>query len=77
MPGEPVTAPRLPWNSCAETPAESASSSPLTGPARGWRAFVPFLLPFVILVVTGVRGLDFGFHWDERIYQIGPVKHMV
>jgi len=31
----------------------------------------------VILVGTGMRGIDYGLHWDERPWQIGPVKHMV
>jgi 4-amino-4-deoxy-L-arabinose transferase-like glycosyltransferase len=35
------------------------------------------LLPLLILVGTGLRGLDFGLHWDERPWQIGPVKEMV
>jgi 4-amino-4-deoxy-L-arabinose transferase-like glycosyltransferase len=37
----------------------------------------PLLLPLVILIATGVRGIDFGVHWDERAFQIGPVKRMV
>lgn len=35
------------------------------------------LLPLLILIGTGLRGLDFGLHWDERWWQIGPVKQMV
>jgi hypothetical protein len=35
---------------------------------------VPALFPLVILVVTGFRGLDFGNHWDERGYQLAPIK---
>src|ERR1700747_1414217 len=37
----------------------------------------PVLLPLIILIGTGLRGLDFGLHWDERPWQIGPVKTMV
>lgn len=37
----------------------------------------PLLLPLVILIATGVRGIDFGVHWDERGFQVGPVKRMV
>lgn len=37
----------------------------------------PIVLPFLLLVGTGLRGLDFGLHWDERPWQIGPTKHMV
>ncbi len=39
--------------------------------------YAPLLLPLIILVGTGIRGLDFGLHWDERPWQIGPVKSMV
>lgn len=39
--------------------------------------YAPVLLPFLLLVATGLRGLDFGLHWDERPWQIAPVKHMV
>jgi 4-amino-4-deoxy-L-arabinose transferase-like glycosyltransferase len=38
---------------------------------------VSVLLPLVLLIGTGLRGLDFGLHWDERPWQIGPVKQMV
>lgn len=37
----------------------------------------PVLLPLLLLVGTGLRGLDFGLHWDERPWQIGPTKRMV
>lgn len=37
----------------------------------------PVLLPFRLLVGTGLRGLDFGLRWDGRPWQIGPTKHMV
>jgi 4-amino-4-deoxy-L-arabinose transferase-like glycosyltransferase len=37
----------------------------------------PLLLPLGILIATGVRGIDFGVHWDERGFQVGPVKTMV
>jgi 4-amino-4-deoxy-L-arabinose transferase-like glycosyltransferase len=39
--------------------------------------FAPVLLPLLILIGTGMRGLDFGTHWDEKYYQIRPVKTMV
>lgn len=38
---------------------------------------LPVLLPILILVGTGLHGIDFGLHWDERPWQIGPVKHMI
>src|SRR2546423_115835 len=43
---------------------------------RAWH-YAPILLPLMLLIGTGLRGLDFGLHWDERPWQIGPVKHMV
>jgi 4-amino-4-deoxy-L-arabinose transferase-like glycosyltransferase len=41
------------------------------------RRYLPVLLPLVILIGTGLRGLDFGQHWDERHYQIGPMETMI
>ncbi len=38
---------------------------------------LPVLLPLAVLIGTGLRGLDFGQHWDERHYQIGPVETMI
>lgn len=37
----------------------------------------PVLLPLAIIVVTGIQGLDFGNHWDEKGYQLVPVKTML
>src|SRR4051812_39410801 len=44
---------------------------------REWSRRFPVILPILILLITGFRGLDFGVHWDERFYQIGPAKRMV
>jgi 4-amino-4-deoxy-L-arabinose transferase-like glycosyltransferase len=41
------------------------------------RSCLPVLLPLVLLIGTGLWGLDFGLHWDELPWQIGPVKHMI
>jgi 4-amino-4-deoxy-L-arabinose transferase-like glycosyltransferase len=38
---------------------------------------MPVLLPLVILMGTGLRGLELGQHWDERNYQIGPMETMI
>jgi 4-amino-4-deoxy-L-arabinose transferase-like glycosyltransferase len=38
---------------------------------------IPVLLPLFILIGSGLRGLDFGFHWDEMCCQIRPVQTMV
>ena len=43
---------------------------------RAWH-YAPVVLPLMLLIGTGLRGLDFGLHWDERPWQIGPVKSMV
>jgi len=32
---------------------------------------------FTLFVVSGVRGVDFGVHWDEAEWQIKPVREMV
>ena len=42
-----------------------------------WIRYLPVVLPLAILLITGFRGLDFGVHWDERHYQIAPVKTML
>ena len=38
---------------------------------------MPVLLPLLLLIGSGLRGLDFGSHWDEKRWQIGPVKTMI
>lgn len=38
--------------------------------------FAPLALLFTLFVVTGFRGIDFGFHWDEVDWQIEPVREM-
>src|SRR6266550_4980700 len=53
------------------------SDTPREGSWRNAVRYLPLLLPMVILVGTGMRGIDYGLHWDERPWQIGPVKHMV
>jgi 4-amino-4-deoxy-L-arabinose transferase-like glycosyltransferase len=40
-------------------------------------AVLPVLLPLLLLIGSGLQGLDFGTHWDEKYYQIRPVKTMV
>jgi hypothetical protein len=37
----------------------------------------PVVALTAFFVVTGLRGLDFGHHWDEEKYQIAPVRDMV
>ncbi|HEY5090840.1 MAG TPA: glycosyltransferase family 39 protein, partial [Polyangia bacterium] len=38
---------------------------------------MPVLAIFSLFVVTGIRGIDFGYHWDEGFAQIKPVQDMV
>src|SRR5262245_1180270 len=38
---------------------------------------IPVLLPILVLIGSGLRGLDFGIHFDEIPWQIGPVKTML
>ena len=38
---------------------------------------VRLLVCLAIFIWTGIRGADFGLHWDEAALQIGPVKKMV
>ena len=49
--------------------------------AHAWLSRVarwaPALLLFALLVGTGLRGIDFGVHWDEGPGQIKPVRDMV
>jgi len=32
---------------------------------------MPVILPLVLLIITGIRGIDFGFHWDEGVHVTG------
>ena len=49
--------------------------------ARPWGRAGLLAAPVVAMValftVTGFRGVDFGFHWDETDWQIKPVREMV
>jgi hypothetical protein len=35
---------------------------------------LPILLLFAIVVTTGLRGVDFGYHWDEDAAQLHPLR---
>jgi len=60
---------------------------PLRGPAVPSRVSspvvrgLPFVLPIALVVglfvTTGIRGVDFGTHWDEVSWQVNPVRDMV
>jgi 4-amino-4-deoxy-L-arabinose transferase-like glycosyltransferase len=41
-----------------------------------WTHLAPALIPFLILFITGMRGINFGNHWDEIPYQLHPVRQM-
>lgn len=45
---------------------------PRQAPSRTLR-WLPLLLPVALWIVTGVRGIDFGFHWDEP-YHVARVQ---
>ncbi|MES1173866.1 MAG: glycosyltransferase family 39 protein [Myxococcales bacterium] len=38
---------------------------------------VPITSLVLLFIVTGFRGIDFGFHWDEVPMHMGPVRGMV
>jgi hypothetical protein len=38
---------------------------------------LPMAAVFVVFVVSGVRGVDFGIHWDEDEAQMKPVRDMI
>lgn len=44
-------------------------------PRRSWLALLPVLLPLAWFLFTGVRGIDFGVHWDEH-RQRPVLQHM-
>lgn len=37
----------------------------------------PVVVMVTLFVVTGWRGIDFGYHWDETDWQLKPVREMV
>lgn len=43
---------------------------------RRWARLAPVLLPFALLLGSGLRGVDFGTYWDERL-QIAAVRRAV
>jgi hypothetical protein len=34
-------------------------------------------LPLFLFIFTGLRGIDFGFHWDEKEHQLDPARTMI
>jgi len=38
---------------------------------------LPVLGLFALFIITGLRGVDFGFHWDEHDWHIAPGRLMV
>lgn len=41
------------------------------------RLCLPPLLLMTLFVVTGLRGINFGYHWDERDSELLPTRTMV
>jgi Dolichyl-phosphate-mannose-protein mannosyltransferase len=38
---------------------------------------LPVTLLFLLFLVNGLRGVDFGYHWDEMDWHINPARQMV
>jgi hypothetical protein len=38
---------------------------------------LPVTLLFILFLVNGLRGVDFGYHWDEMDWHITPARQMV
>ena len=49
--------------------------------AHGWAVWsfrvAPVVAIYALFVVTGIRGVDFGYHWDEGEAQMVPVRNMI
>ena len=58
--------------------ADSSSRADLAPPGhrrlRALVAWAPIALLLGLLAWTGLRGIDFGYHWDEYEAQIQPVQ---
>ena len=50
-------------------PDRRGDQRPFSRGLAGWLV----LLPLLVFVVSGLRGLDFGFHWDES-YHVGTLQ---
>jgi len=74
----------FPTIASAENPAVSATNSRLSwerGRSRRWAIRLAAMLPIFALVAlfitTGLRGVNFGYHWDEQDYHLTPARRMV
>jgi 4-amino-4-deoxy-L-arabinose transferase-like glycosyltransferase len=38
---------------------------------------LPVLALVVLFTATGLRGVDFGYHWDEPDFHLAPARHMI
>jgi hypothetical protein len=48
------------------------------GPRARWALrLLPLAALVAFFIVTGLRGVDFGWHWDERGQQLDPTRDMV
>ena len=59
----------------ADLPAHQAH--PPSRMAWSLASIVLLLVSLAIFIWTGIRGVDYGVHWDEAGWQIEPVKTMV
>jgi len=44
----------------------------------GWASLLaPVLVLWLVFVGSGLRGVDYGFHWDENEWQVQPVRNAI
>jgi hypothetical protein len=55
-------------------PARNESDASARQRLRDAAAWVPVIALIVLLTWTGLRGVDFGYHWDEYDAQVRPVQ---
>jgi hypothetical protein len=54
--------------------SETRSSSSIECWRHGLITWTPILLLLALLLWTGLRAVDFGYHWDEAESQVNPVR---
>ena len=69
-PTGPASAPA----SCGAANVGSARVGRCAGLLRRLAVVVPVLLPLLVLIATGLQGIDFGRHWDEGLSQLDPAR---
>jgi hypothetical protein len=54
--------------------------APGEGRRTRWRRLLrllPVAVPLLLFIFTGLRGINFGFHWDEKEHQLDPARTMI